>query len=408
MANHSTEPHIQTLAIEMAGFGEVSLYYTPLNSQARSSTTHLRFSSFPVGSESAPQRADRPESEAGPASTQPPPAPDSHQAMTTPPSVPSSPRPCPPTDERVVEASEPLAHPDTAHPPSLHGTPLRAQTHASNLAPTLSVTSASSLPETQPDWHPHQRTAHDNPPRARTPASNPAPALSVTEPSSPVPSQAARRSASCVPETQPDWHAHPRTPHDTPPRARTPTSNPAPASALSVTEPSSPAPSSPAPSLAARRSASCTPETQPDWQAHPRTPHDAPPRAHTPTSNPAPALSVTEPSSPASSTASRRSESCVPETQQDSYNANETFSFELDKLAGLKRPLELTQGFYDLVEEIDAQEALEPTARLEVPAYLPRRSQKSAPRRTWRPRHDGRAQPTAEWSRVFYTAEIPA
>ncbi|KAI0038226.1 hypothetical protein FA95DRAFT_1613551 [Auriscalpium vulgare] len=47
MANPA-EPHIQSLAIALAGFVEVILHYTPLNSQSQASVTHLRFSSSPL------------------------------------------------------------------------------------------------------------------------------------------------------------------------------------------------------------------------------------------------------------------------------------------------------------------------------------------------------------------------
>ncbi|KAI0038193.1 hypothetical protein FA95DRAFT_1613567 [Auriscalpium vulgare] len=245
MANPA-EPHIQSLAIALAGFGEVILHYTLLNSQSQASVT-----------------AD--------------PAPNSQ------------------TPDR---------------PPQPHSAPAPAP--------------------------------HDTLFPGHAPASTPAPAPSVPAPSSPA--SPARRSASCTPETPPDSKAHPRSPQDTPPRARTPASYCEPA--LSVTEPSSPAPSQ-----TARHRASLVPETQPGRYVHPRSPHGASPRAHTPTSNPAPALSVTEPPSPAPS---QHSASCVPETQPDSYTAaSEPFSFELDKLARLKCPLDLSPTLQELLEEAD-------------------------------------------------------
>ncbi|KAI0039506.1 hypothetical protein FA95DRAFT_1612516 [Auriscalpium vulgare] len=295
MANPA-EPHIQSLAIALAGFGEVILHYTPLNSQSQASSTHLRFSSSPLVSAPVAQRADRQESAPGPASgstqTQADPAPNS-QPPDRPPQPHSAPAPAP------DDASFP------GHAP------------ASTLAPAPSRPAPSSL------------------------------------------ASPARRSASCTPEMPPDSQGHPRSPQDTPPRARTPASNHKPV--LSATEPSSPVPFQ-----TARRRASLVPETQPNRYAHPRSPRDASPPARNPTANPAPARSVTEPSSPAPS---QRSASCVPETQPDSYPAaSEPFSFELDKLARLKRPLDLSPTMQELLEEADTDARLAGDA-----SHLPKR-----------------------------------
>ncbi|KAI0037531.1 hypothetical protein FA95DRAFT_1578781 [Auriscalpium vulgare] len=303
MAHNGAQPHLRSLAIDMAGFGAVSLSYTPEGASLGGST-HIRFSSSPW----------------------------------------PAPAPQPPPTHNIFEpaASAPASTSTQKAPPH------------DPRADTPSHLPSSTLPSSRPC--PGQRAAEHVEPLE--PAQSTEPAL-PDPPSTPTPSRIAR-----MPVPWEDLTARSMPVHAT--QALLPCGH---APAIPQPAPSVTEPSSPALSMASRRSASCVPETQRDWQAplrsrSVRTPQAIPARGQIPALSPKPAPSVTEPSSPAPSMASRRSASSMPETQQESFDPNETFSFELDRLAGLKRPFEPTQGFYAMLEEHDAQQSLEPTAGL--------------------------------------------
>ncbi|KAI0038046.1 hypothetical protein FA95DRAFT_1613681 [Auriscalpium vulgare] len=252
MANHAPQDrsYLESIAVGMVGFGDLSLHYTPRGATSQSQTTRIRFTSSPVA--------------AIPASPSPQP---SHRDNTS---------------ELGIPASSSASTPAAAAPDMQNNRPAHSPT-APSAEPAVAAIVAQ--PRTPPNLSPI-------PPHAGSP-------LQPAAPSPPAPTAAAVVS-----------------PQPTP----------------SITEPPSPTRS-----LASHRSTSCVPETQPDWVEPPAY------ASHLAHSSPKPSPSITEPSSPVA--ASHRSASCVPD--------DETFTFDMTRLEALKRPLQVSPSFAELIKEAD-------------------------------------------------------